>query len=339
MDDLRARLAAARPGERWVVRHRLPDGRATDVVGWLLTTGPAAVSLEVSASAEVVRVAVDTVVAARRAPAAAGGRDPGRTSPAELERTALPGWLAWSEPLGEWTLRAGGGFTGRANSCLAVGDPGVAPEAAAAAIVAHARRHQIPPRAQVVVGSREEADLRELGWEPASGDTAVLACRLGDLLGGTLPDPAVEVSQTLDDRWCRAFARSRPNDADPALLRMILDGRPPRAFAGLPEPGSHADPHPDLHPGPGPARDPELVAIARGHLHQGWLGLASIWVSPEQRRRGRATAVVVALGHWAARRDARWAYLQVAGGNVEAIAAYARLGFGPHHRYHYLAPG
>ena len=35
------------------------------------------------------------------------------------------GW-PYHEPLGEWTLRAGGGFTGRANSCHAVGDPGTA---------------------------------------------------------------------------------------------------------------------------------------------------------------------------------------------------------------------
>ena len=63
------------------------------------------------------------IIAARRVPAAAGGPDPRRISAADLQRHALLGWLAWHEPLGEWTLRAGGGFTRRANSCHAVGDP------------------------------------------------------------------------------------------------------------------------------------------------------------------------------------------------------------------------
>src|SRR5215212_6086619 len=61
---------------------------------------------------------------------------------------ALPGWLGLSEPLGEWTLRAARGFTWRANSCLAVGDPGMPAGAAAAKIVAFSRAHGIPPRAE-----------------------------------------------------------------------------------------------------------------------------------------------------------------------------------------------
>ena len=76
------------------------------------------------------------IIAARRAPAAAGGPDPRRISAADLQRHTLPGWLAWHEPLGEWTLRAAGGFTGRANSCHAVGDPGVPIQQAADQIIA-----------------------------------------------------------------------------------------------------------------------------------------------------------------------------------------------------------
>ncbi len=69
-----------------------------------------------------------------------------------------------------------------------------------------------------------------------------------------------------------------------------------------------------------------------------WLGLASVWTRDDHRRRGWATAMVRALGHWAARRGARYAYLQVAAANASALDAYARLGFVRHHRYHYLAP-
>ena len=43
----------------------------------------------------------------------------------DLERVAARGWPGLEQDtLGEWLLRAGGGFTGRANSVLVVGDPG-----------------------------------------------------------------------------------------------------------------------------------------------------------------------------------------------------------------------
>src|SRR6266851_819271 len=44
----------------------------------------------------------------------------------ELEAIAAKGWRAPEEaPLGGWMLRAARGFTGRANSALAAGDPGI----------------------------------------------------------------------------------------------------------------------------------------------------------------------------------------------------------------------
>lgn len=311
---------AARVGERWVIRRRLPDGSATDVIGWVQAVRDDAVAVSGGGSAAEL-VPLSAVVAARRAPAAPGGRDPSRTSPADLEQIALPGWLALSEPLGDWTLRAAGGFTGRANSCLAVGNPDRSFAAAAARILEYANEHHIPPWAQVVTGSPEEQELLGLGWRPTYVPVEVLAARLGDFLGSTLPDPAVRISEQLDGPWERGYAASRPNQADPELLRMILDGHPPRAFAGA-------------------QRGAEVFAIARGHLHRDWLGLATIWTRPDQRRRGWSRKLMIALGHWAARRGARSVYLQVAAANTDALRAYGAMGFRPHHRYGYLAhPG
>ena len=76
---------------------------------------------------------------------------------------------------------------------------------------------------------------------------------------------------------------------------MILDGHPPRAF------GSVA------------GDDEHFVAIVRGHLSGPWLGLASVWTDPDHRGQGLATKMMIALGHWAARRGGRYAYLQVPG--------------------------
>jgi N-acetylglutamate synthase len=321
-----AALGDARPGERWVVRVRESDGSATDVVGWLVAvddatatlvgvTDPATPAVEPPSS----HVRLADVVVARRAPAALGGPAPARTPPDVLERLGVEAWAVALEPLGAWTLRAAGGFTGRANSCLAVGDPGLPLPEAAAAVVAYAVRHAIAPLAQVVTGSTEDAALRALGWHETYVATDVLATRLADLLGDRRPDVRVTVSEELTAGWRAAFDAYRPHDADPTVVTRLLDGRRPRAFTSV-------------------EVDGRVVAIARGHLASGWLGVSGVWTRPEHRRQGLGTAVVLALAGWAARRGARWCYLQVETANLVAHRAYARLGFVEHHRYHYLAP-
>jgi GNAT superfamily N-acetyltransferase len=310
-------LAGARRGERWVLRHRLADGSATDVIGWIEQIQRDSISVATS-DGLVVGLATADIILARRAPAAAGGPDPLRTTVEDLERYALPGWLGLSEPLGEWTLRAADGFTSRANSCLAVGDPGMPMEAAAAKIVAFSAAHGIAPKAEVIRGSQTEAGLRALGWIDASRGTDVLVCRLSDLLGEHLPDPVVQVTETLPEPWQAAYQRSRADDVDPAILRMILDGQPPRAFGGV------------------AGGDERVVAIARGHLNVPWLGLSSLWTDRDHRGHGLATKVVIALGHWAARRGGRYVYLHVASTNEQVRGWCIPLGFALHHRNRYL---
>jgi N-acetylglutamate synthase len=316
-------LAAARLGERWVVRYWLPDGSATDVVGWIEALHPTSVQLAtLDPAARVIERSM--IIAARRAPAAASGPHPRRISAHDVQRHALPGWLAWHEPLGEWTLRSAGGFTRRANSCHAVGDPGMPIQQAAQRIIGFATTHDIDPRAQVIEGSAEEHALQRLGWVSTDQPTAVLTSRLADFLEDRPAEPVAKITETLQPNWEEAYHRSRPNSADPAIVRMILAGNPPRAFAATA--GQERDDH------------SELIAIARGHRNQDWLGLASIWTRSDHRRRGLATAMMAALGHWAARQGARYVYLQMATVNEPGIAAYRSLGFIHHHAYRYLAP-
>ncbi|MGI3786152.1 MAG: GNAT family N-acetyltransferase [Janthinobacterium lividum] len=319
-------LRRARPGERWVVRVRQADGSATDVVGWLAGADQEAAVLEgpvdpaaPELAARTWRVPLADVVVARRAPAALGGPAVARTPPDALERLGVEAWAVELEPLGDWTLRAAAGFTGRANSCLAVGDPGVPADRAAEAVEAYARRHGIPPLAQVVTSSTEDGALRGVGWSETYVATDVLATRLADLLGDRPTDPRVRVTEELTDAWRAAFDAYRRSEVDPAVVTRLLGGRRPRAFAQV-------------------EVDGEVVAIARGHLSAGWLGVAGVWVRPDQRRQGLGTAMVLGLAGWAARRSARWCYLQVETANGPAHAAYAALGFTLHHRYHYLAP-
>jgi GNAT superfamily N-acetyltransferase len=320
-------LRAARPGERWVVRVRQTDGSASDVVGWVVGVEDDVATLDgptdpasPHAQAPRWRVPLADVVVARRAPPARGGPDPGRTPADVLERLGVEAWAVELEPLGEWTLRAGSGFTGRANSCLAVGDPGLPVAEAAAAVEAYAARHGIAPMASVVTGGTADLALRAVGWTETYVATDVLATRLADLLVYGPTDPRVEVSEELTPEWRATYDEYRLSDVDPAVVTRLLDGRRPRAFAAV-------------------EVDGVVVAVARGHLADGWLGVAGVWTRPEHRRQGLGTAVVLGLAGWAARRGARWCYLQVETENAVAHAAYARLGFVQHHRYHYLAPG
>ena len=318
MDALDKITPPVAPGMRVVVRTRLPDGSATDVVGWVESVAADGLLLT-DHQGRPAPVERRTIVAARRAPAARGGRDPHRTSADELEQIALPGWVAGREPLGEWTLRAGGGFTGRANSCLAVGSPGLPVPEAARRIVAFSEAHDIEPRAQVVIGSDPEAALRALGWQETYVRTDVLVTRLTELLGDNLPDPRVELTADPDAAWWRAYRRSRPTPQPQRVLSDVLVAGPDCRLAGVRD-------------------DHEMLAIGRGHVSADWLGLSSLWTDPGHRRRGWAQHVITALGHWAARRGARNVYLQVAQENEPAHQAYARLGFSLHHSYLYLGP-
>ena len=301
-----------------MVRLRQPDGSATDVVGWVegADTDSVVVARVAGPPQTVPRAAV---IAARRVPAAQGGPHPRRVSAAEVERHAVTGWRADWEPLGEWTLRAGRGFTGRANSAHAVGDPGMPVTEAAVRVVAYAGRHGIAPAATVVAGSTEEQALRDLGWTDTYLPVDVLVARLADVLGEEPPPPGVRVTETLEPDWEEAYRRMRPPPDDPTIARRILDGNPPRSFAAIRERGT-------------------VTAIGRGHVVGAWTGMAAVWTDPDHRRTGRASRVMAALGHWSARRGARYAYVQVDAANPPALAAYAHLGFTHHHSYLYLAP-
>lgn len=67
----------------------------------------------------------------------------------QLEQVAAGLWRApVSGRLGSWLLRAADGFTGRANSALPLGDPGVPLPAAVAAVSDWYRTRGLPPMAQ-----------------------------------------------------------------------------------------------------------------------------------------------------------------------------------------------
>ncbi|HYJ75356.1 MAG TPA: hypothetical protein VEV65_07125, partial [Kineosporiaceae bacterium] len=124
----------SRVGQRVVVRRRLPDGSATDVVGPLLAADHATLTVA-GRTGDVVIPRADVVVGKVVPPRPARPAPPHRAlAVADLERVMALHWRApVAEPLGAWLLRSAEGFTHRANSVLAAGLPGLDLAAAVAA--------------------------------------------------------------------------------------------------------------------------------------------------------------------------------------------------------------
>lgn len=241
-------------------------------------------------------------------------------SAADLERLTARSWRGLEEePYGEWLLRAGGGFTGRANSVLVVGEPPARLPDAVAAVTGWYTERGLRPRAQVPTGAEAaDAAFAAAGWE-RDEDVLVLTSSLDPW-----PAPALDVHlcSEPDDAWLTGY-RYRGAPLPPVARRLLLGADEP-VFAAV-----------RLSPEPAP-----LAAVARGVVVDGWLCVTAVTVAEDQRRRGLATAVMAALGAWGRGRGGHSCVLQVVSTNAPALGLYDRMGFTEHHRYHYrLAAG
>jgi ribosomal protein S18 acetylase RimI-like enzyme len=241
----------------------------------------------------------------------------------DLERAAARGWRAPEEaPLGGWLLRAAGGFTGRANSALAVGDPGLPLAAAVTEVTRWYRARGLPPMVAVPhplgqPGSTavDQFLSAELGWPVRLGTATVMTAEPGAVVGTAA---GVDVDAEPDEAWLAlyCFGGRRP----PPVSRRLLMSAPWQAFGSVRE----AD---------------ATVAIGRVAMAGDWAGLTAVEVHPRHRRRGLGSAITAVLAAAAAARGASGLYLQVEDDNDAARALYRRAGFTDHHGYHYrVAP-
>jgi N-acetylglutamate synthase len=252
-----------------------------------------------------------------------------RVTPAQACRLSNASWPAVvTEPLGDWLLRASGGFSARANSVMAVGDPGMPFGEALDVVHAFYADQGLPAWAQLVVGSAEHASFEDAGWKHArTGEADTLfqmasVARAARAARRSLPGGAPEVSMSTT-----ASAAWLANDT-----RIVLHGQtaldvlqaPDQVGFGSALPSEGRD-------------DPPVIAKGRVAVARDWAGITDLWVSPDHRRQGLAVAVMGALLDWAAERGATTAYLQTRGDNPPALALYERLGFVTHHAYRYLA--
>ena len=314
-------------GKRVVVRRLVPGEQGptggpalTDVLGTMLVWGPDTTVVEREDGTRVT-ITISDIVSGKPVPPRPSVRL--RVTPGEAERRALRGWPAVeAQGLGEWVLRASGGFSTRANSALVVGSPGCPLDEGLATVREFYLARDLPALAQVVVGSDEEADLLTGGWRdarpgeaPTSFQVASVAQVARRLRGLPSRDDAPEavVTDRVDDRWLATDERARRHQ-DTATA--VLEGPEVVAFVMLGDP---------------------VLARGRVSLADDWAGITDVWVSPDRRRRGLAVEVVRELVGRAAEQGATTAYLQVRGDNAAAIGLYDRLGFVTHHEYRYLA--
>jgi len=248
------------------------------------------------------------------------------TSIACLEAAAAEGWRAPEEArLGHWLLRAADGFTGRANSALAIGDPGMPLDAAITQVCRWYRARGLPPMIAVPYprdrpqDAAVDAGLAEAGWPVRAGAatvmTAVTPAVAAQVRAG---DVRVDLDAEPDEGW---LARYQYRGLRlPAIARRLLMSAPWQSFASVRETG-------------------HTIAVGRVAVAGEWAGLTAIEVDPRHRRRGLGRAVTGALAAAAAEHGAQGLYLQVQNDNSAARALYQGLGFVSHHGYHYrVAP-
>ncbi len=318
------RLAAAHVGRRVVVRRRLPDGSATDLLGELVALDPLRLLPDDGPHVE---VPWDEVLAAKVVPARQVRPS---SSIADVARVQDLGWPGLErERLGGWVLRAGGGFTGRANSALPLGDPGAPVAEAVDRVERFYRDRDLVPRFSVAFSldtavrsdpSPElDAELDRRGWSRLDR-TLVLVADLRRLPPPPAPadGDALDLTTAPDQDWLRLY-RYRGGDL-PAVAREVLVAAEHQEFLVL-------------------RRDGRPSACGRVAVARGWAGVTAMQVEDTVRRQGLGSVVLAHLLARGKSLGARWGYLQVSADNTQALALYAATGFTPHHGYHYrLAP-
>jgi N-acetylglutamate synthase len=167
----------------------------TDVLGTLVSWD-VSTCVVVPDSGAAVTIRLDEIVAGKPVPPRGSMRQ--RVSAREAEIRTLPLWtFPTTEPLGDWVMRIVEGERGRgsrrANSCLAIGDPGMERDAAIGRVQDFYAARGRDVLVQAEAGSDTEVALVGAGWavlEPLDAPYLVHSLVMSLRLAG--PDDGVE---------------------------------------------------------------------------------------------------------------------------------------------------
>lgn len=284
-------------GQRVVVRHLLPDGRASDVLGTCTAWGGDSLTVDREGHGPVT-IPLAEVVTGKPVPPRASVR--ARVSAREAEGHGLGLWPDTERvDLGAWVLRARPAAPGdrprkRANSALAMGDADMPLTHATNEVRRFYDARGQVPMVQVEQRSSYERWFRSLGWVPVAG---------GDSHFQVAP-----TSQALRAAGRGLDTTVLTESVSSCVVELVDD-----------------------------TLDEAVVARGEAYVHGDWVGLHTVEVDPARRREGLGTAVIADLLDWGASLGATTAWLHVEVDNAAALATYGRLGFVTHHSNRYLA--
>ena len=320
-------VSGLRPGMRAVVRRRIDHG-VTDALGEVVAIDAETVSVSTRRGVEIISRAA--VVAAKEVPPkpARRGAPHLAISMHDLERIMVDGWPPLERAgLGDWLLRAADGFTGRANSVLPLGDPGLwLPDAVDRCESWYDERGLrrlfalFGPAGFTVDDDPLGRELLARAYEPF-GSTVVLTAATRALPPEIIhPSGArVQLESEPSAPWWQAWAARGGKNLTlrQSTARAVMCGSPDQLFASLEVDGA-------------------IAGVARLAFAQGWAGVFALHVEPGHRRAGVGAQLMGAMADAARARGLRSMYLQVLRASSPARGLYEQLGFGTHHEYLYL---
>ncbi len=190
-----------------------------------------------------VTIAWADIVSGKPVPPRASVRQ--RVPARDAEGHSLPMWPhVERSALGEWELRSDpapvGRLLKRANSCLAIGEPGLPLAEAAEQVRAFYTARGRDSLVQVELGSPTEHDLADLGWRPVpGGDAHFLVSSLAMAIRSARGDGDVE----LVEDGPRAHVVRRVAGVEVGSGRAALDGDWLGLYSLVVEPGHRRQGH------------------------------------------------------------------------------------------------
>ncbi|MFW9959968.1 MAG: GNAT family N-acetyltransferase [Candidatus Thorarchaeota archaeon] len=237
-----------------------------------------------------------------------------------LELLGHNAWVAEEKMrLGGWLFRADHGVTRRANSVLPLDSPNLPLPIAIDSAIEFFSCRELIPRFQMTEVSQPsdlDSELEQRGFSIGL-QVDVWTARLSLLLAAQSPLETILQTQVTAD-WIDTYNLSSSHDPSTMNIRLAIMER-----TRLSKMYAEA------------VVDGVVAAIGFGVVESPWLGIFNIATHPDMRNRGAATAVNIALGNWAWKLGAEFAYLQVEAKNKPAKDLYTKLGFKHAYRYWY----
>lgn len=311
----RHRLGPHVVGKRVVVRRLVRGERGvtggpafTDVLGVCTAWGPDECVVE-REDGSTVRIRIGDIVSGKPVPPRPSVRS--RISARDAEEHALVLWPGIErERLGDWVLRSDPAPQGRpvkrANSCLAMGTPGVSLKKAERRVRSFYADRGRTPIVQLEVGSENDRWFAGRAWEAVSGgDSHFQIAPLPQALRAARSGRPAEVPDLLADQ--------------PGEVRVDVVEHGPRVNLEV-RTGGH------------------LVAGVRAGVDGDWVGVHALDMVPGLRRRGLGRRLMIEVLEWSAEQGATTVWLHVETDNQPALAFYAGMGFRTHHSLRYRQP-